>query len=414
MRSLIAGERISLLAPPTARKEHRAWNTQLPTSPTRKHQKPAPYRKNLSPLPSPLRPHCPAGQRLRLWRPLIPRSSKSPQVSDDDLKRIEAVIAHAWEPDTHTTYASGLLNYMVFCDKKNIPEADRAPASQLLLMSFISTLAAAYSGSTISNYVCGIRAWHLIHGVSWRIDKPELDTMLKAAEKLTPPSSKRKKRRPYTIDFILAIRHHLDLSTPMGASVFACLTTCFFATGRVGEFTVQRLDGFNPNIHISRARVSFDQNREGHKVTVLHIPHTKVSQQGEDVCWARQDGPIDPDTALAHHLEVNNPPQEGHLFAYRHKNGHRPLTKSKFLAELAKAARAAGLEPLQGHGIRIGSTLEYLLRGVPFDVMKVKGRWSSDAFILYLRKHAQILAPYIQAVPAVHDTFARLTMPAVR
>ena len=127
-------------------------------------------------------------------------------------------------------------------------------------MSFISTLAAAYSGSTISNYVCGIRAWHLIHGVSWRIDKPELDTMLKAAEKLTPLSSKRKKRRPYTIDFILAIRHHLDLSTPMGASVFACLTTCFFATGRVGEFTVQRLDGFNPNIHISRARVSFDQN----------------------------------------------------------------------------------------------------------------------------------------------------------
>ena len=94
---------------------------------------------------------------------------------------------------------------------------------------------------------------------------------------------------------------------------------------------------------------------------------------------------MDPDTALAHHLEVNNPPREGHLFAYHHKNGHRPLTKSRFLAKLAKVARAAGLEPLQGHGIRIGSTLKYLLRGVPFDVMKVKGRWSSDAFTLYLQ-----------------------------
>jgi len=135
-------------------------------------------------------------------------------------------------------------------------------------------------------------------------------------------------------------------------------------------------------------------------VTVLHIPHTKVSPQGKDVCWAKQDGPIDPNTALAHHLETNDPPQDSHLFAYRQKNTHRPLTKSKFLAELAKATCAAGLEPLQGHGIRIGSTLEYLLRGVPFDVMKVKGRWSSDAFMLYLRKHAQILAPYIQAVPA--------------
>ena len=127
----------------------------------------------------------------------------------------------------------------------------------------------------------------------------------------------------------------------MGASVFACLTICFFATGCVREFTVQRLDSFNPNIHISHARVSFDQNREGHKVTVLHIPHTKVSQQGEDICWARQDGPIDPDIELAHHLEINNPTQEGHLFAYQRKNGHRPLTKSQFLAELAKAARSA-------------------------------------------------------------------------
>lgn len=323
-------------------------------------------------------------------------------------------MAHAWEVDTRTTYASGLLNYMVFCDKKNIPEKDRAPINQILLMSFVSTLAAAYSGSTISNYVHGIRAWHILHGVPWKINNMEMDALLKAAEKLTPPSSKRKKRRPYTIDFMLAIRHKLDLNTPLGASVFACLATCFFATGRVGEFTVQRLDGFDPSRHVSRARVSFDKDREGQQVTVLHIPHTKTSPQGEDVCWAKQEGPMDPDAALAHHLEVNNPPQDSHLFAYRLKNTHRPLTKSKFLAELAKATRAAGLEPLQGHGIRIGSTLEYLLRGIPFDVMKVKGRWSSDAFTLYLRKHAQILAPYIQAVPAVHDTFARLTMPAVR
>ena len=344
----------------------------------------------------------------------MPRDQRASQLSDDDLKRIEDVMAHAWELDTHATYAAGLLNFMVFCDQKNIPEKDRAPASHLLIMSFVSTLAAAYSGSAISNYVYGVRAWHMLHQVPWKIEKPELEALLKAAEKLTPPSSRRKKRRPYTIDFMLAIQRNMDPNTPLGASVLACLTTCFFATGRVGEFTVQRLDGFDPNVHVSKGRLSYDQDREGQRVTVLHIPRTKVSPQGEDVCWARQEGPMDPDTALARHLEVNDPPPDGHLFAYRHKNGYRPLTKTKFLAELAKAARAAGLEPLQGHGIRIGSTLEYLLRGVPFDVMKVKGRWSSDAFILYLRKHAQILAPYIQAVPAVHDSFIRLTMPTVR
>ena len=69
---------------------------------------------------------------------------------------------------------------------------------------------------------------------------------------------------------------------------------------------------------------------------------------------------------------------------------------------------------MQGHGIRIGSTLEYLLRGIPFDVMKVKGRWASDAFLIYLTKHAQILAPYMQAQPQLHAEFIRLTMPRVR
>lgn len=74
----------------------------------------------------------------------------------------------------------------------------------------------------------------------------------------------------------------------------------------------------------------------------------------------------------------------------------------------------AGLDPLQGHAIRIGATLEYLLRNVPFDVVKTMGRWASDAFQLYLRNHAQILAPYLQATPILQDEFLRLTMPQVR
>jgi hypothetical protein len=149
--SLTVGGRNSSLVPHTTNQECRSWNAQLPASSSKKHTRPAPYRKNLTPLPSPLRPHCPANQRLRLWRPLVPRTQRTAQLSDNDLKRIEDVMAHAWELDTHATYAAGLLNFMVFCDQKNIPEGDRAPASQLLIMSFVSTLAAAYSGSAMEN-----------------------------------------------------------------------------------------------------------------------------------------------------------------------------------------------------------------------------------------------------------------------
>jgi hypothetical protein len=97
-----------------------------------------------------------------------------------------------------------------------------------------------------------------------------------------------------------------------------------------------------------------------------------------------------------------------------HKGARRPLTKTAFIARLHKAFKSAKLEPLQGHGIRIGSTLFYLLRGTPFDVVKTIGRWASDAFLLYLRKHAQIMAPYMQANPRVHTEFVRISMPPVR
>ena len=90
------------------------------------------------------------------------------------------------------------------------------------------------------------------------------------------------------------------------------------------------------------------------------------------------------------------------------------MTKKAFCSRIAQAAARVNLETLKGHSLRIGGTLEYLLRGTPFDVVKTMSRWKSDAFQLYLRKHAQILAPYLQANPPVQEAFTRYSMPPVR
>ena len=71
----------------------------------------------------------------------------------------------------------------------------------------------------------------MLHRILWKIQKPELEALLQAAKKLTLPSSRRKKRWPYTIDFMLAIWRNMDPNTPLSASVLACLAMCFFATG---------------------------------------------------------------------------------------------------------------------------------------------------------------------------------------
>ena len=127
-----------------------------------------------------------------------------------------------------------------------------------------------------------------------------------------------------------------------------------------------------------------------------------------------QDGTSDPEEAMRLHLEFNNPPADFHLFGYPNNQGTMlPMSKRTFTTRISKAAMAAGLPRIKGHSIRIGATLEYLLRGLPFDVMKVKGRWNSDAFHKYLRDHARVLAPYMQkAPPDVHDQFIRIAVPS--
>jgi hypothetical protein len=237
-------------------------------------------------------------------------------------------------------------------------------------------------------------------------------TILKSAKRIAPPS-KRKKRNPFTVDYMIAIKQQLDLSTSLDAAVFACMVTCFYAIGRLGEFTVPSLKAFNPEHNIKVTDLRNDRDREGLEARVLHVPHTKVCQDGEDLCWSTQAGPTDPNAALNHHLHLNAPLPHEHLFVHIPKIGQerRPLTKSAFIRRIHEASRTAKVDPLQGHGIRIGATLEYLLRGIPFETVKVMGRWGSDAFRGYLRKHTQILAPFLQADPKLHLQFTQMVLP---
>lgn len=379
--------------------------------------------RNSNLIPSGRRPDVPCRDRLQLWLPWCARhaldeNGKPTNLTKADLDKILAVLLHAWADSTREVYGSGLLAYHVFCDRRGIPETHRAPASNTLIAAFIASLAGLYAATTIRNYVSGVRAWHILHGVAWSMNEIEVEGLLKAASALAPSTSKRKQRQPFTVDYITAIRNSLDLDLPLHAAVFACLTTTFYAAARLGEFVVKTLGRFSAAVNITRLGAREEVDEKGLHSMVFRLPATKTAPTGEDVSWSAQDGVTDPRAAFEVHLRINNPPGDAPLFAYRdHKysrNKLKPLTKAKFIEVVHAAARDAGLDPLQGHGIRIGSTLEYLLRGVPFEVMKVKGRWASDAFQLYLRKHAQILAPYMQARSHQHEEFIRITMPPVR
>jgi hypothetical protein len=132
--------------------------------------RPTAYAPHLMPIPSPLRPHCLARDHLCLWKPAphqagLPSDERNTFLSDQDLSRIFEVTSFAWAESTQEAYSSGILAYHIHCDKRSILEYLRAPTSHPLVASFVASLAGSYSGSTISNYIHGVRAWHILHGL---------------------------------------------------------------------------------------------------------------------------------------------------------------------------------------------------------------------------------------------------------
>ena len=237
----------------------------------------------------------------------------------------------------------------------------------------------------------------------------EMEALLKGAAKLALDSSKHKPRQPYTLDFITKVSKKLDLCLPFDAAIYACLSISFHSVAWVGEVTVPWLNAFDPMKHITPTNLWMSSNQDGAEVTVLHIPHTKAAPlEGEDIYWSCHPSPTDPYMALANHRQINRP-GDSNLFAYCHKGKLRPLTKHAFIRWVADAACGYILCRVTESGL---APLSFTCFEAP--PLKQWKSWGNGAvtFLRYLRKYAQILAPYIQANLDIHYSFSHFIMPS--
>ncbi|KAG2060439.1 hypothetical protein BDR06DRAFT_1053562 [Suillus hirtellus] len=332
-------------------------------------------------------------------------------ITEEDLERVLTVMNLSWAAGTRECYGVGLLIFHIFCDERSVPEDQCCPVNTWTMLNFVSSCAGSYSGKTLTNYIYTVKAWHTIHGQAWGVNQDQLKALLDEAAELTPASLKRSKWEPFTVKLILQIRSHLNLGTPLDAAVYACLTTAFYTLCQLGELTTKTIKDFEVERVVKHLDVVFDvKDRHYYHVTKIFILRTKVSATGESIYWAQQEDQTDPKTVLLHHFAVNDSKLHGHLFAWKHIKGVRPLTKNKFWKRINSVIKRASLGNFKGHSLHIGGTLEYLLRRIPFDIVKSIGRWSSEAFTGYLRKHTMILTLYLQDSPAL-ECCTRYTMP---
>jgi hypothetical protein len=105
--------------------------------------------------------------------------ARSEQIPTNLTQRMETVMASSWATSTLETYGTGLLAMFEFIEVAGIPSTNQVPVTPTLLKAFVTTLAGEYSASMIKNYVNGVRAWHIIHGLPWQEQECELEALAK-------------------------------------------------------------------------------------------------------------------------------------------------------------------------------------------------------------------------------------------
>ncbi|EAU91389.2 hypothetical protein CC1G_07424 [Coprinopsis cinerea okayama7 len=353
-------------------------------------------RKGSEITPSSLRPPCPAKRRLYEWESPFSIANRKhhediipPDLVDIAMSSVERSLA----PSTQSTYAAGLLRYQQFCDRWDIPEDSRMPASYVLLAGFVAEASGSFAHSTIKNWVMGVRMWHQYHHAGWHGRDEWVNLALRTAAK-DGVHLKKPPRPAVSIEQLRALRNSLDMSNPQHAAIWAVAAATFFGCRRLGETTVPSQTKFDPTTHASRSTtVSFNDLSDGIESAIITIPWTKTTREkGGRIILTSRDDDLCPVSALRNHLQVNaNAPSTTSLFAYRAGSEWIHTSKPSFLRFVNGFWRDNGFAEVYGHGFCIGGTVALLLAGVPAQVVATTGGWTSLAFLTYWRRIEEIV-----------------------
>ncbi|KAF8881989.1 hypothetical protein BD779DRAFT_1445069 [Infundibulicybe gibba] len=315
--------------------------------------------------------------------------------------KISEVLENAWAPSTRAKYDNSVTLYLHWCNSEGLPSDKRLPASEITLCAFVAHLAGTMSGSSIRSHLSGLKRWHILANMPYT-SSPRLSYLLRGADNMTPGSSRRAPRPPVTLAMIRVLHDSLDLQNSLDACVLATATTAFWAQARLGELLSPSAKYFDPSRIPRLANLDKASTSAGSRK--LHLPATKVAgPRGEDIYICKQNGRSDPITALARHISRNSLTADLPLFSYDIGDGrHLALTRTKFLNRCNEIWTRQGWPRLTGHCFRIGGTTELLVAGVPPDVVKAMGRWSSDSFLRYWRSLELIAPKYVERLSKTH------------
>ncbi|SJL14075.1 uncharacterized protein ARMOST_17530 [Armillaria ostoyae] len=348
------------------------------------------------------RPHVTAEDRLFCWTSPFSHSFDDSLFNEvpQDAALILKLAQSALEKSTLENYSAGLLRFHQFCDEREIPESARMPASVFLLSAFVAWASTKnIVAKTIGAWLTGVHGWHTLHGAPW-YGGDDFVSLIKSSASKKATGSPRPKRRPVTIEHLIALQSRLNFKDSFDVAVFAVALCAFWGCCRLGELTIPSRNSFDPRLHVAKSTpISFRNHLGGASSAHFHIPWGKMErQEGADLIFTAREA-LCPVKALRAHLTSNkDTPDEAPLFAFRTANGSwAPMVKQWFLDRCREIWIPLNCDHVHGHSFRPGGATELLLAGVPPETVAKLGRWKSLAFLIYWRKLEELIPTMISA-----------------
>ena len=245
-------------------------------------------------------------------------------------------------------------------------------------MRFATSLSDSLHHSSIKVYLSAVRSLHIDQGLpDPLVNCLQLQYLLRGIKRVQGSSPT--KRLPVTIDILRVIQGSLDLSSRDHVMLWAACCLGFFGFLRVGEFTTSR--PFDPSIHLAVSDVQAHTlvNPTCFKIRIK-CSKTDPFQMGCAIYVGR--GSICPVAVIGNLLALRGG-APGPLFCYA---DGRPLSWQQLSSSVQSILHSVGYTGLySAHSFRIGAAMTAAGRGVPDHLIKTLGRWSSDAYQLYIR-----------------------------
>ena len=292
---------------------------------------------------------------------------------------------------TRSSYRSGQKKFLEFRSQlgKIHQSGSPCPAEEWTLCLFATFLASSVQHSTIKVYLSAVRSLHIEQGFSDPlVDCLRLQRVLRGIKRTQGDSSSL--RLPITDDIMMVIFRALDLTHPDHCMFWAACNLAYFGFLRSAEFTVPNLASYVPALHLGLADVAVNSHSSPSCLRLrIKASKTDPFRKGCFLHIGKGESPLCAIHSLLAYLSLRGD-APGPLFLFR---DGRPLSRALLTSWLRGILSTAGIQGnFSSHSFRIGAATVAARNGIPDHQIQALGRWTSSAYLLYIRTPAESLS----------------------